>query len=309
MNGTLKENNSENNFFDDNIFDFLKENYTIDELLELYIVLLENTEAIEPITVKEIIQWLFENNQLKAVIDCGDIKINYFKEELKKIIYQILSFKIGTDLQEEIEGYKKKLSVKKEYIIFETKLMKYYDFLYGDSELVRAFDLFYNDYYKYDVISEFLQNIEFDYTELSEEERKEYEESLVQIKIFKQKEDYTSTIYDIEKSQTIHYVFNFMFMPIEDQKRLLLTDPKYEELRRLCSKTFLLLRKLKKGEITGNEIPEEKERILKEAEKLCIEVKPYNKQAAITTYDIIKAYFKKMGYGENLWDSKKTSHI
>jgi len=63
----------------------------------------------------------------------------------------------------------------------------------------------------------------------------------------------------------------------------------------------LLLRKLKKGEITEKEILEEKERILKEAEKLCSEVMPYNKEAASITFDIIKAYFKKMGYGENLW--------
>ena len=153
----------------------------------------------------------------------------------------------------------------------------------------------------------FLQNIEIDYTELSEEERKEYEESLAQIKTFKQKVDYPSTIYDIEKSQTIHYVFNFMFSPIEDQKHLLLADSKYEELSVLSKKTFLLLRKLKKGEITEKEILEEKERILKEAEKLCSEVKPYNKRAASITFDVIKAYFKKMGYGENLWDSTDSS--
>jgi len=193
------------------------------------------------------------------------------------------------------------LTYKKEYIVFETKLIEYYDFLYGDSELSSAFYWFYNDYYQNDVIQEFLQNIELDYTELSEEERKEYEESLAQIKTFKQKVGYPSTIYDIEKSQTIHYVFNFMFMPIEDQKRLLFTDSKYEELGGLSKKTFLLLRKLKKGEITENEILEEKERILKEAEKLCSEVMPYNKEAASITFDIIKAYFKKMGYGENLW--------
>lgn len=305
MNDILTENNDERNLVDENISSIFEKNYYIDDLLEMYVLLSEYKDVVETININERIKLYYENNQLKVEIECGDKKINHLKEEVEKIIYNILIDKIGENIHKEIEEYKRILNAKREYIIFENKIIEYYDFLYENDELNQAFYMHYNDYYQNDIISEFLQNIEFDYSELPEPDQKEYEETLVQIKLFKQKKNYQPTIYNIEKSQTIFYLFNFMFMPVEEQKRFLFIDPKNEELKRLCSKTFLLLRKQKKGEIIESEILEAKEKILNEAEKLCAEVKIYNKQAATITYDIIKAYFKKMGYGENLWNSKR----